>query len=221
MFKANYHTHTRFCDGQNTAEEVAAFAAEHKFTHLGFSGHMDPDIHMDFPSYIAEITRLKSIYGRTSAEPEKPDILTGVELDILYEKLRRPESALPDQESILSSVEYVIGSTHFLDIESAAPMSVDSDPESIRFICEQFYSGDYYRMSKAYYDLESQVADRLHCTFIGHFDLITRFNDDLHFLDENDPRYLTPALEAMEHLVKKGVPFEINCGAVNRGRKKE
>ena len=30
-----------------------------------------------------------------------------------------------------------------------------------------------------------------------------------------------PALEAMEYLVSLGIPFEINCGAVNRGRKKE
>ena len=30
-----------------------------------------------------------------------------------------------------------------------------------------------------------------------------------------------PALEAMEYLVSKEIPFEINCGAVNRGRKAE
>ena len=43
----------------------------------------------------------------------------------------------------------------------------------------------------------------------------------LHFLDEEDPRYYNPALESMEYLVKEGIPFEINCGAFNRGRKKD
>ena len=65
------------------------------------------------------------------------------------------------------------------------------------------------------------MKDRTDCTFIGHFDLVTRFNDSLHFLDEADPRYTGPALEAMEYLVSRGVPFEINCGAFNRGRKRE
>jgi histidinol-phosphatase (PHP family) len=43
----------------------------------------------------------------------------------------------------------------------------------------------------------------------------------MHFLDECEPRYWIPALTAMEHLVRQGIPFEINCGAVNRNRKRE
>ena len=39
--------------------------------------------------------------------------------------------------------------------------------------------------------------------------------------DPDDPRYLGCALEAMEYLVREGIPFEVNCGAVNRGRKRE
>ena len=92
---------------------------------------------------------------------------------------------------------------------------------TVRTVAEEFFGGDYYKLSKSYYDLVSRVYDRLHCTFVGHFDLVTRFNDSMHFLDEEDPRYRMPALEAMEYLVKEGVPFEINCGALNRNRKKE
>ena len=92
--------------------------------------------------------------------------------------------------------------------------------------CRQYYGGDFYALSADYYRFESMVAARLHPTFIGHFDLITRFNDlsradGGHFLDETSDRYLLPARRAMEALVPYGLPFEINCGAVNRGRKKE
>ena len=76
-------------------------------------------------------------------------------------------------------------------------------------------------MCRAYFEFEAQVVERTQCTFVGHFDLVTRFNDQLHAFDEEDPRYVRPALEAMEHLVAQGVPFEINCGAFNRGRKAE
>ena len=42
-WKRNYHTHTDFCDGQNTPEEMAEAAAKKGFTALGFSGHSYTD----------------------------------------------------------------------------------------------------------------------------------------------------------------------------------
>ena len=201
--KANYHTHSVFCDGKDTPEDIVRTALDKGFTSLGFSGHMDADIHMDFDAYLNEICRLQSVYR------DRLEILCGVELDTLYD----PAS--------IHDVQYIIGSTHFLDVDSREPMSVDNTPEQLQQLAREFYGGDYYRMAAAYYALEATVHERTGCDIIGHFDLVVRFNDQLHFLDEGDPRYLKPALEAMEHLVKSGVPFEINCGAVNRGRKKE
>ena len=201
--RANYHTHTTFCDGSDAAEDVVLAAIDKGFSHLGFSGHMDPDIHMDFDAYLAEIGRLREKYA------DRIEILCGVELDNLYD----PHCA--------DGAEYVIGSTHFLDVPSEIPMSVDNNEEIMGRLAEEFFGGDYYKLSKSYYDLVSRVYDKLHCTFVGHFDLVTRFNDSMHFLDEEDSRYRMPALEAMEYLVKEGVPFEINCGALNRNRKKE
>ena len=203
MIRANYHTHTVFCDGRDTPEEIVRTALQKGFTHLGFSGHMDPDIHMDLGAYMQEIRRLKELYR------EEIDIFAGIELDNLYDP------------SCAAEAEYVIGSTHFLDVESPVPMSVDNTEEIFARLCHEYFGDDYYRLAKAYYDLEARVYDRLHCTFVGHFDLVTRFNDSMHVLDETDKRYTIPALEAMEYLVSEDVPFEINCGAVNRGRKKE
>ena len=203
MLTANYHTHTTFCDGKDTPSQVAAWALQNGLTHLGFSGHMDPDIHMDFETYAAEIHRLQKQYASSM------DILLGVELDTLYDP------------SCANAAEYVIGSTHFLALPDSSLCSVDSEPERLLQICDTWFGGDPYRMAKAYFELEETVYDRTRCSFVGHFDLITRYNDDLHFLEEDDPRYLGPAKEAMRHLVSQGVPFEINCGAVNRGRKQD
>jgi histidinol-phosphatase (PHP family) len=200
---ANFHTHTTFCDGKNTAEEMVQQALALGFTQLGFSGHMDPDIHMDIQAYFSEIRRLADIYS------DRIEILCGVELDSLYD----PGCA--------DGADYIIGSTHFLDVPSEIPMSVDNTEKYMAHLANNFFAGDYYELAKAYYELEAQVYDRTHCDLIGHFDLVTRFNDEMHFLDENEPRYWIPALTAMEHLVKQGIPFEINCGAVNRNRKRE
>lgn len=203
MLRANYHTHTTLCDGDDTPAAMAEEAARLGLLHLGFSGHMDPDVHMDWDAYVAEVSRLRAAWaGRL-------DILMGVELDNLYDP------------SCCPGAEYVIGSTHFLPVDSPVPMSVDSSPEQLVELCRTWYGGDWYALSRAYYEFEAQVGDRLHPTFVGHFDLVTRFNDQLHVLDETSPAYLGPALEAMEHLVGQGYPFEVNCGALNRGRKRE
>ena len=39
MIKTNYHTHSTFCDGKNTAEEIILCAIEKNFDILGFSSH--------------------------------------------------------------------------------------------------------------------------------------------------------------------------------------
>ena len=228
MLRANYHTHTDMCDGSNTAEEMVQQAISLGFEHLGFSGHMDPDIHMDIQSYCREIRRLQNKYK------DQIDILMGVELDTLFDPSLVPEA------------EYIIGSTHMNDIPcnreythgksilersgrtgasrslpdlSAEtktegkttwhPLSVDASEEQMKELADTYFGGDYYALARNYYEVEAHVYDRLHCTFIGHFDLVTRFNDSMHFLDESDPRYTSPALETMEYLVSEGVPFEI------------
>ena len=203
MLRANYHTHSVFCDGDNTAEEMVRHALDLGFTHLGFSGHMDEEIHMDWPAYVNEIERLRTLYA------DRLDILCGVELDTLYDPTSCPDA------------EYVIGSTHYLDVDAPYSRAIDYSADVSERLCEDFFGGDWYALCRSYYELEAQLCDRIGCTFVGHFDLVTRFNDDLRAFSEEDPRYLRPALDAMEHLVSQGLPFEINCGAHNRGRKEE
>lgn len=203
MLRANYHTHTVFCDGDNTAQQMVDRAIELGFERLGFSGHMDEEIHMDWDAYAAEIGRLRACYeGRL-------DILCGVELDTLYNPTTCP------------GAEYIIGSTHYLPVEVPFSRAIDLNEECLQRLCDECYGGDWYALCRSYYELEAQVCDLTNCTFVGHFDLITRFNDSMRSFDEEDPRYLRPAIEAMEHLVSQGAPFEINCGAHNRGRKAE
>lgn len=272
--KANYHTHTTFCDGSDAAEAVVQEALRKGFTHLGFSGHMDPGVSMDYTAYVQEICRLQAAYR------DQIDILRGAELDNVYDpscvagaevhgsavampsalQMNMAQPDAPGASAVAAfgasdvrsgeafgapAAEYTIGSTHFVpvlgsDVWSAPAafgthregsenwdlIGVDGDIGLLHDQCRQYYGGDFYALSADYYRFEAMVATRLHPTFIGHFDLITRFNDlsradGGHFLDETSERYLLPARRAMEALVAYGLPFEINCGAVNRGRKKE
>ena len=231
--RGNYHTHSTFCDGKNTIAEMAEAAFHAGATHLGFSGHIDPGVLMqDIPGYFREVDRLRAAYAG------RMHIFRGIELDNAYKR------------SCADSAEYIIGSTHFIPVqgspvwENTMPIGngaakneeerikelglicVDNTAEILHEGCKHYYDGDYYRMAADYYRFESMVVERLQPTFIGHFDLITRFNDlpaeeSGHFLDETDARYLKPAEESMEKLAAAQIPFELNLGALNRGRKKE
>ena len=62
MIKSNYHTHTNFCDGKSTAEEMVKSAIEKKFDIFGFSSHsaypyksswhLNPEKHFEYSNII-------------------------------------------------------------------------------------------------------------------------------------------------------------------------
>lgn len=83
MIKANLHTHTAWCDGKNTAEEMVLSAIEAGFDVLGFSGHsytsFDESYCMsreDTHVYRQEIRRLADVYRDRIA------VFCGIEQDL-------------------------------------------------------------------------------------------------------------------------------------------
>ncbi|MBR2442481.1 MAG: PHP domain-containing protein, partial [Clostridia bacterium] len=82
MIVNNYHTHTIYCDGANTAEEMVIKAIELGSNELGFSGHSPLPFTNDYAirleklaQYHEEINRLKAKYA------DKIKIYCGLELD--------------------------------------------------------------------------------------------------------------------------------------------
>ena len=79
------------------------------------------------------------------------------------------------------------------------------------------WHGDWYAFAREYFEAEAQIYDRTKCDFIGHFDLLTKFNEGYKHFDETKDAYLEPAITAMHKLAALGIPFEINTGAMSRG----
>lgn len=82
----NLHTHTCYCDGADTAEEVVLAAIDKGFSSIGFSGHSymhyAPDHSMSLKGteeYKKEIAMLKEKYQ------DKIDIFCGLEFDMYSE----------------------------------------------------------------------------------------------------------------------------------------
>lgn len=207
MRKVNLHTHTCFCDGKNTPEEMVISAIEKGMDVLGFSGHSSssfdgegciPDC--DIPKYKAEINRLKEKY--------KDDILIlcGIEQDYYATQPAK-------------GFDYIIGSVHAfhkdgLDMSPASFVFVDYNISRLEHAIENFYHGDAVSLAEDYFEKVSHVVEVTKCDIIGHFDLITKFNEKERFFDENNPRYIAAVDKALGRLLKTKAIFEINTGAM-------
>ena len=82
--KSNLHTHTRFCDGKDSAEEVVLAAIAAGMETVGFSGHSGLPFSTSWTmkqertrEYQKEILRLKDAYR------DRIHILLGIEQDYL------------------------------------------------------------------------------------------------------------------------------------------
>ena len=193
---SDLHTHTSYCDGANSPEEMLLSAIEKGFKAYGFSSHShlayDEDWNMSFDAqekYVAEILSLREKYK------DKIDVLLGTEYDLL-------------SDNDLTPFDYVIGSCHSL-LKDGNYVSVDHSEKVFVDCVESFYGGDYYFFAEEYFKMMSTAADK-DFTFYGHFDLVNKFNKGFKFFDERDSRYVKPMLGALETLAKTGTPFEIN-----------
>ncbi|MFI3175500.1 MAG: histidinol-phosphatase [Bacillota bacterium] len=206
--KVNFHTHTLFCDGKNSAEEMVLSAIEKGFTTLGFSGHSYTDFDLDFcmkkedvASYINEINSLKEKYR------DEITIFTGVEQDIFSGKIG-------------NEFDYGIGSVHYIKKEGQY-LCVDWSEEISKSHIEKFFGGDAYAYAEAYYETVTDVLEVTGADIIGHFDLVAKFNEHGALFDTTHPRYKKAVSKALDQLLPYGKPFEINTGAIFRGLRTE
>ena len=204
MINRDYHIHTTYCDGRSSAEEMVLAAIEKKMDCIGFSGHaltsFDTEWCMSLNGmrdYVEEISRLKEEYrGRIR-------IFCGAEWDYYSDGPRE-------------GLEYTIGSVHYIE-KDGCRKNVDESPEAFAGLVKEWYDGDYYAAAESYYANVGDVVAKTDADIIGHFDLITKFNEGGCLFDESHPRYRRAWKQAADKLLSCGRPFEINTGAMSRG----
>lgn len=202
--KMNFHTHTTYCDGKESAENMVLAAIEKGFTRLGFSGHSytayDESYCMkkeEVSKYIEEVRALKEKYKH------QIEIFCGVEQDYGSNYTTEP-------------FDYVIGSVHAVE-KNGIYYSVDDTASEFQRSVDEGFGGDVYAFIEEFYRCEANVVEKTNADIIGHFDLITKFNENHEFFDPENKRYHDAAMEALCTLVKYEKPFEINTGGMYRG----
>lgn len=206
MLKSNCHTHTKYCDGNNTAEEMVQKAIELGFVSLGFSGHCPMNFENDWGMtdeklrlYYKEINALKEKYK------DRIDILCGIEFD--------SDMDIKDEYSF----DYKIASVHQIHKDGKF-YSVDYSAEVLDRAVNEFYGGNRNEMAKDYFFSLADFVLATDADVVGHFDLITKFNEKAKQFDENDEMYQKYAIEAIDRITdkRKDILFEVNTGAMFR-----
>lgn len=199
------HTHSRLCDGKDTLGSMARAAFEAGAVSFGASGHSHTPIPedeggvlpADMTAYRAEVLRLREEYAG------KMDVLLGIELD-------------NRADVTAEGFDYWIGSVHRLRGPDGGDYTVDWDAETLERCLRGPFAGDSERMVEHYYREVRRMAARKP-TILGHIDLITKFNEDGGFFDEEAPRCRAAALEALHAADPVETLLEINTGAMSRG----
>lgn len=198
---ANFHTHTTFCDGKNTPEEMVLAALEKGFTAVGFSGHGTTAYDLrycmrDMEGYIAEIERVRQRYKKDLR------IYLGVEED----------SWAPVDRG---RFDYIIGSSHYLRVDEQY-YPVDSSVDYLHRAIEAM-GGDALAAAQAYFGALCDYIEWRKPDIIGHFDLLTKFDEQEHPLFLGDPAYMELARGFIRRAAQSGCVFEVNTGAMARG----
>ena len=199
------HMHTVFSDGKNTPEEMVKEAIRLGLDTVGISdhSHLDP-CGMSTEGgirYRAEMARLKEKYAGQIR------VLCGLERDFISDDF--------------ADYDYVIGSVHLLTRPDGHHVSVDWTAEKQREGADRYFGGDMYALVEDYYATVSRVVEVTKCDIIGHFDLVTKFIEQVPAFDVHHPRYIRAWQQAADILLKTGKPFEINTGAISRGYRTE
>lgn len=201
--RGNLHTHTVYCDGKNTPEEIVRKAVELGFDYIGFSGHSYTEFDTTWcmscentERYYNEISYLKKKYDGII------NVYCGIERDIY---------ASPDEHKY----DYAINSVHYVRI-GGKYYDIDDTPEKTNAVIKNYFGGNPYDFVDCYYESVSKISGGI----IGHFDLLTKFRDISQLFSEDDARYIKASEDACAELISRGCIFEVNTGAIARGCRK-
>lgn len=206
MIKYNLHTHTVYCDGNNTPEEMIKKAVELGFVSLGFSAHSPMCFENDyavkedkFSEYYNEIERLKIKYS------DIIEIYNGIELDADSIDLSKYE------------FDYVIASVHQIH-KNGNVYYIDYSAEMLTECVKKEFDGDFYKMAEFYYDSLVKFIINTKPDIVGHIDLIEKFNYNNALFNSDNEKYKNIITKAIDVIAVNcpDVIFEVNTGAMFR-----
>ncbi len=164
----NFHSHTDYCDGANTAEEMILAAIELGVKSYGVSSHAP----VPFPNYwsmekgklgkyIQEINTLKEKYK------DRIEIFCGLETDFIYKF--SGTSVFNDVEGL----DYFFGSIHYLyENPYDYLFEIDGPFKNFQKGFKRVFKSDPIAITKRFYELTRKMIETDPPDIVGHIDKI-------------------------------------------------
>ncbi len=201
----NLHMHTTYCDGQDPAEAMVLSAIESGLSAAGFSGHSftphDPSYCMSRAGtlrYIEEVLELKQKYA------DSIRLLLGIELDryadtdlapydyrigsvhyLFSDEGRRKWDGMiarhageTDRAALDADMQALVKYDDWSDVDSRpddlcnfafGENGASGSPDEIRSVMLD--------IAELYFNTVGEIVEATDCDIIGHFDLLTKFNE--------------------------------------------
>lgn len=210
----NFHTHSNFCDGNDSPEAYIKEALNKNFKAIGFSSHTPTPIPLDWTlkeenisGYINTIKTLKKKYEG------KIEVYLGLEFDF-YEKKEWQKTYF----TYKSLVDYAIGSVHFLyDVKQDRLYIIDGNIQSYISALKEIFNENTIAFVGEYYRLIRKMIIEYKPDIIAHIDLIKKNNKDEIFFKESEVWYEKLILETLDTVAKSSSILEVNTGGISRG----
>lgn len=200
---SNFHTHSRYCDGQRSLHDYTEQALNLNMHSLGFSSHAPlpfsctwcmTDHHVT--EYIHEINLLK-------ASNQEIEIYAGMEIDYI------PGVISPKDFKMM--LDYTIGSVHFVNsLEDGSPWEIDGSHSSFIKGFENIFRNNIQDVISHYQELTREMIEIARPDIVGHLDKIKIQNINSKLFDESDAWYREEFRKTLEVIEQAGTIVEVN-----------
>ncbi len=219
----NYHTHTKWSDGERSPEDVVKEALSKGLEEIAITDHLTilprgPEPYSIKPEEIEKY--LDTIDELADRFEGRITVRRGVEVDYIRETRKLVDDILSSLD-----LDLVLGSVHFVD-----GICIDKDPSLWEGITQEKVNKIYSR----YYELLAEAARSDLFDVVAHFDLPKKYGrmsnvDPLPAIEEVSSQGLSveintsglryackeiyPSKKIVEELRQRGVPFTVGTDA--------
>jgi len=211
--KTNYHTHSTWCDGRSTPEEMVLAALDRGFAEIGFSSHARlPDVVEGNLTPESAVAYAREIRALAAKYAHRIRVRLSVEADYI------PGDTAPEKARYAHlGLDYLIGSIHWVVAPDGAHVPVDHEPELLTDGVRVHFADDFEAYLHAYFAQIRDMVSRYDFDVVGHPDLVRKFNGRLRSFDESAGWYRAELVRTADAIAASGKIVEVNTGAISRG----
>ncbi|BDD07314.1 histidinol-phosphatase [Aureibacter tunicatorum] len=209
---ANFHSHTKYCDGKGEIQEIAEEAIKAGCISYGFSSHVpvpfDSVWNMkmsDLKNYLAEIDNAKEQYSSDI------QLYKSLEVDFI------PNLIGPESQWIKDlNLDYTIGSVHYVDaFKDGMPWEIDGTYKLFYKGFDEIFNKDIKSAVKRYFELTRMMLEDSRPDVLGHMDKIRMHcKSGETFFDEQEGWYVDEIDKTLNLVKQKNVIVEINTRSI-------